>query len=135
VIPSVFLDSGIFIAFLNGRDQWHPATVALFDGPRPPWRTSLLVVSESYSWFLHQMGEESARRFRAFLNDLQGLVIYEPAASHQAQVWKMLDRYRGSKLTYVDASSLCFMESHNIRQVWSTDHHLGLSGADVLPRV
>ena len=47
----------------------------------------------------------------------------------------MFDRLRGSKLTYVDASSLCFMEWHKIRKVWSTDRHLGLTGAEVLPRV
>ena len=37
-------------------------------------------------------------------------------------------------LTYVDASSLCLMERYKIRKVWSTDHHLGLTGAEVLPR-
>jgi predicted nucleic acid-binding protein len=135
VTPSVFLDSGIFIAFLNGRDQWHSAAAALFGGPRPRWSTSLLVVSECYSWFLHQFGEEAARRFRLLLGDMEGLAVFEPDRDHQSRVWKMLDRYRGSKLTYVDASSLCFMEKHRIRQVWSTDHHLGLSGAEILPRI
>ena len=38
------------------------------------------------------------------------------------------------KLTYVDASSLCFMERYHIQQAWSTDHHLAITGAQVLPR-
>ena len=46
----------------------------------------------------------------------------------------MLDRLRGSKLTYVDASSLCFMERHKIKTAWATDRHLGLTGASVMPR-
>jgi predicted nucleic acid-binding protein len=37
-------------------------------------------------------------------------------------------------LTYVDASSLALMDAHRIRHVWATDHHLGLTGAVLLPR-
>ena len=65
--------------------------------------------------------------------DLQRWLQEAQAGSGEA-LEKMLDRLRGSKLTYVDASSLCFMDRHRIRKVWSTDHHLGLTGAEVLPR-
>ncbi len=46
----------------------------------------------------------------------------------------MLDRLRGARLTYVDASSLALMARHGIGTVWASDHHLGLTGAAVLPR-
>jgi predicted nucleic acid-binding protein len=130
----VYLDSGVFIALMNRRDQWHPQAVALFGGPRPAWSTSLLVVSETYSWFLHRMGEEAARSFRRLTANLTGLKVFDATGAHDRQVARMLDRFRGAKLTYVDASSLCFLERHQIRCVWSTDHHLGLTGAQVLPR-
>ena len=48
---------------------------------------------------------------------------------------RMLDRMRGARLTYVDASSLVLLEQHAIKSVWATDYHLGLTGAEVLPRV
>ena len=105
---AVYLDSGIFIAFLNRKDQWHRQAVALFDTSKPRWCTSLLVVSEAYSWFLHRMGEESARSFRLLLGNLPGLQLLEATVEHHQSVIKMLDQYRGAKLTYVDASSLCF---------------------------
>ena len=130
---AVFLDTGIFIAFLNRADRWHDQARELFAMPRPRWHTSLLVVSEAYSWFLHRMGEEPARRFRELLVDLKGLTMLEATRNHHAAVLAMLDRLQGLKLTYVDASSLCFLEEHDIRRVWGTDHHLGLTGADVLP--
>lgn len=130
----VFLDSGIFIALLSSRDQWHDRARALFGGHRPGWSTSYLVVSETYSWFLHRHGEEAARSFRAFVGNLDGLTLFEVDEKHDQQIGRMLDRLRGAKLTYVDASSLCFMERLKIRKVWSTDHHLGLTGAEVLPR-
>ena|SRR5713101_6679958 len=131
---SVFLDSGIFIAFLSARDRLHGQATALFNLAKPRWSTSYLVISETYSWFLHRHGEEAARSFRKLIDDLQGVRIFEIDRHHHQHIARLLDRLRGTNLTYVDASSLCFMERHKIRKVWSTDHHLGLTGAEVLPR-
>jgi predicted nucleic acid-binding protein len=132
---SVFLDSGILIAFLNVRDQWHNQATTLFAVGKPRWSTSFLVVSEAYSWFLHRHGEEAARSLRAFLDNLDGLRLFNVDMNHHRGVLQMLDRLRGAKLTYVDASSLTLMERHKIRKVWGTDHHLALTGAEVLPRI
>ena len=131
---AAFLDSGIFIAFLNRHDQWHTQAVALFSLARPRWSTSYLVIGEAYSWFLHRYGEEAARSFRAFVDKLDGLKIHDVTAEHHRQVGRMLDRLRGAKVSYVDASSLCLLERHKIRKVWSTDFHLSLTGAEVAPR-
>jgi predicted nucleic acid-binding protein len=40
VKDAVFLDTGIFVAFLNRRDQWHAQVVALSSGTKPNWCTS-----------------------------------------------------------------------------------------------
>ena len=131
---AVFLDSGIFIAFLNRHDQWHAQAKALFSLARPRWSTSYLVIGEAYSWFLHRHGEEAARSFRVLVDKLDGLKIHEATADHHRQVVRMLDRLRGAKVSYVDASSLCLLERHKIRKVWSTDFHLSLTGTEVAPR-
>ena len=130
----VFLDSGIFIALLNRRDRWHQQAAALFTGPKPRWMTTALVRSEAYSWFLHKYGEEAARSLRMMVDALDGLVVHDTTPAHHDDVCRILDRLRGSKLTYVDASSLAIMAKHKVKTVWSTDHHLGLTGAEVLPR-
>jgi predicted nucleic acid-binding protein len=134
VKPAVFLDTGIFIALMNRRDRWHLQAAALFSGERPRWSTSYLVVSEGWSWFLHRTGEEAARAFGSLLDNLDGLKIHPVTREHHQEVRRMLDRYRGSKLSYVDASSLTLIEEHGIDQVWSTDHHLGITGVDLRPR-
>lgn len=131
---AVFLDSGIFIAFLNKKDRWHSQAAALFGETPSSWSTSMLVVSETYSWFLHKMGEEPARTFRQLVDNLVKLRVFGVLQEHHRDVATMLDRHRGAKLTYVDASSLVFMARHRIEHVWSTDHHLGLTGAQVHPR-
>jgi predicted nucleic acid-binding protein len=134
VSAAVFLDSGIFIALMSRKDRWHDQAAALFSGPTPRWTTSVLVIAETYSWFLHRMGEEQARMFRQLIANLEALRILDATVAHDADVAKVLDRLRGTKLTYVDASSLVHLEQKKIAVVWSTDHHLGLNGAQVLPR-
>ena len=131
---AAFLDSGIFIALMSRKDRWHDQAVALFGGPTPRWSTSILVVSETYTWFLHRMGEEQARAFRQLVDNLKDLRIFDATRDHHTAVVRMLDRFRGTKLSYTDASSLVHLEHRKIKRVWSTDHHLGLSGAEVLPR-
>jgi len=134
VTSPVFLDSGIFVAFLNRNDQWHAGAAALFGSGKQPWYTSYLVMSEAYSFILHKYGEESARTLRTFVGNLEGLHIHDANKALHAQTLKLLDRLRGAKVSYVDASSLGILEKHKIKIVWSTDYHLGLTGAEVLPR-
>lgn len=73
---AVYLDSGIFIALMSKRDRWHAQALALFAGPVQRWSTSVLVISETYSWFLHRMGEEQARSFRQLLESMKGLQVF-----------------------------------------------------------
>lgn len=129
----VFLDSGIFIAFLDASDAYHEPAVGLFADPPRDWRTSLAVLSETYSWILHRMGESAARSFRLALADFAGLRLLPLDLAHHSAALRKLEKLRGHKLTYVDASSLVFVERGKIREVWGTDQHLGLEGARVLP--
>ena len=76
---------------------------------------------EAYSWWLHRHGEEPARTCRLFLDKLDGLVVLEGTGAAHRDACRMLDRLRGARLTYVDASSLALMEQHGIRTAWPTD--------------
>ena len=130
---SAFLDSGIFIAFLDRSDRYHPAAVQLFSDPPRRACSSLAVVSETYGWFLHRLGEEAARTFRVALADCSWLRLLPLDADHHAAVGRKLERLRGHKLTYVDASSLVFLAHLRIREVWGTDRDLAIEGARVVP--
>ena len=83
--------------------------------------------------FLHRLGEDAARTFRRLLEALPGLRILDSDDGHRAAVWSKLDALRGVKLTYVDASSLVWIERRKIATVWATDHHLAVGGAEVVP--
>lgn len=129
----VLLDSGIFIAFLVRSDRLHHESATLLAHPPDRWSTSVLVISEVYSWVLHRLGEETGRTFRSLLESPTDLHVLVPDASHLAKVWRKLDALRGHKLTYVDASSLVWLRQRRIKTVWGTDHHLGIEGATVVP--
>jgi predicted nucleic acid-binding protein len=129
----VFLDTGIFIAFLDRSDSFHRAAVGLFADPPRELVTSLAVVSETYGWFLHRLGEEAARVFRLALSELPRLKLLSLEADHHESVLRKLERLRGRKLTYVDASSLVFLQDLRIAEVWGTDSDLSIEGARVLP--
>ena len=129
----MFLDTGIFIAFLDRSDGYHHAAVALFSHPPRRWYSSFGVVAEAYGWFLHRLGEDAARTFRLSLEAFPKLEILALDSVHHTAVVRKLDRLRGYKLTYVDASSLVFLEARQIRVVWGTDRHLALEGAAVVP--
>lgn len=130
---AAFIDSGAFIAFLLRSDRLHDDAGALFAERRQSWCTSVLVISETYSWFLHRLGEEAARTFRALLDRMTGLEVLDADADHWAAVWTKLDDLRGYKLSYVDASSLVWLEQRGITTVWGTDRHLAVEGARVVP--
>ena len=67
--------------------------------------------------------------FRAARGDLARLRLLPPGAAHHAAVGPKLDRLRGHRLTYVDASSLVSLKQYEIHEVWGTDGDLALDGS------
>lgn len=133
MIEKVFIDSGIFIAYMNRRDRWHQQALYLFQEKNIQPFTSELVISETYSWFLHQAGEEIARQFRLFAKTIPRLRIIFSVSESFENTLKMLDKHRGAKLTFVDAASLTHLDDNKINTVWSTDYHLSLTGRTIKP--
>lgn len=93
------------------------------------------MVAETYGWFLHRLGEDAARTFRLALAELPRLELLTPDTGHLKAVTGVLERHRGRKLTYVDASSLAFLRQFRIDEVWGTDRDLSIEGARVAPIV
>lgn len=110
-----------------------PLGCGFLRGPKQDCYTSALVWSEARSWFFYRQGENAARTFRTLASSLEGLEILSADLSLHDEAPQMLDRMRGARLTYVDASSLALMARHEIRTAWSTDYDLSLTGAEVVP--
>ena|SRR5687767_7333307 len=93
----------------------------------------MAVVAEAYGWFLHRLGEDAAQTFRQSLAELPRLRLLTIDGAHHELVSRKLERLRGYKLTYVDASSLVSLEKKSVKEVWGTDFDLAIEGARVVP--
>ena len=97
----------------------------------PALTTSALVIAEGHGWFLRRYDQHRAL---AFLNFIQALPIRITAfdglelVKAQAFVKKFADQ----KLTLADAHGLAIMKARAVTTCWSTDRHLGLTGATLV---
>jgi len=111
------VDTSAFIATLDRSDSYHLLFGRLFSDP-PALVTSALVVAEGHGWFLRRYDQALPRlEIRPF--DQQEL----------GRTLPLLKKFSDRKLTLADVHGLTILASRRIRACWSTDRHLGLTGA------
>ena len=123
-----YVDTSALIAFLDRSDSYHALFRRLFSEP-PGLVTSALVIAEGHGWFLRRYDSLRAIQFLDFVDHLDVLTIdgFDAAAVHSSA--KVVKRFADKKLTLADAHGLVIMAGRRISTCWSTDRHLGLTGA------
>jgi predicted nucleic acid-binding protein len=91
--------------------------------------TSALVISEGHGWFLRRYDQQRAIQFLHFVDELPKLAIRSFDASELQSASALLKKFADQKLTLADAHGLQIVKDLSIRICWSTDRHLGLTGA------
>lgn len=124
----VYIDTSALIAFLDRSDSYHALFARLFSSP-PPLVTSALVVAEGHGWFLRRYDARRAVQFLAFVGELPQLTVVPFDEEAIARSTAVVQRYGDQKLTLADAHGLAIMGRRRIKNCWSTDRHLSLSGA------
>ena len=125
-----YVDTSAFIAFLDQSDSYYPSVKRMFADP-PALTTSALVIAEGHGWFLRRYDQ---RRALAFLNFIQALPI-RIAAFDGLELGKahaFVKKFADQKLTLADAHGLAIIKTQGIATCWSTDRHLGLTGATLV---
>jgi len=122
-----YVDTSAFIAFLDRSDSHHALYRRLFSHP-PRLVTSGLVIAEGHGWFLRRYDFNRAIQFLNFLGELPALTIepFGPDAIDPAR--RLLQKFSDQPLTLADTHGLMVMNQRRIRNCWSTDRHLGLTG-------
>ena len=128
--PEVYVDTSAFIAFVDRSDTHHSLFKRLFGDP-PSLITTTLVVAEGHAWFLRRYDRTRALQFLALIEDLAPLQIAPIAVAEQDGATRILRKFADQDLTLTDALGLYLMQQRKIRQCWSTDFHLGLTGANL----
>jgi len=126
-----YVDTSAFIAFLDRSDSYHPLFRRLFSSP-PPLVTSALAVAEGHGWFLRRYDRHRAVQFLNFIEDVSVLTIRRFDGEELTKASMLIKKFADQSLTLADAHGLVIMREGRISICWSTDRHLGLTGAKLV---
>jgi predicted nucleic acid-binding protein len=125
-----YVDTSAFIAFLDRSDSYNSLFKGLFSDP-PALSTSALVVAEGHGWFLRRYDQRKALTFLNFIQELPIRIIgFDEVELEKAKAF--VKKFADQKLTLADAHGLAVMKAQRIASCWSTDRHLGLTGATIV---
>ncbi len=126
-----YVDTSALIAFLDRSDSYHSLFRRLFSEP-PALVTSALVIAEGHGWFLRRYDQQRALQFLSFIRELPALTIEAFGRGGLMQASILLKKFAGQDVTLADAHGLVIMKERKITTCWSTDHHLSLTGAELV---
>jgi predicted nucleic acid-binding protein len=126
-----YVDTSALIAFADRSDGFHQLFRRLFSDP-PRLVTTTLVVAEGHGWFLKRYDRARALQFIALIEELTPLRVGAVGPEEQSGGIRMLRKFSDQDLSLTDAVGLHVMQSGRIRQCWSTDRHLGLTGVTLV---
>ena len=125
-----YVDTSAFIAFLDRSDSYNALFKRLFSDP-PALCTSALVVAEGHGWFLRRYDQRKALTFLNFIQELPIRITgFDDSELEKAKA--LVKKFADQNLTLADAHGLVVMKAARIATCWSTDRHLGLTGATVV---
>jgi len=134
----LFVDTGAFIALCDRNDVYHREAVAFYTSLTKETRlfTTLLVVSETYTWLRYRVGYSAASLFLevikdAVLGEWLSLVYPDEAICKSAET--LLHRFRDQDLSYSDAVSFAVLKARSIGDVFGCDHHFYLVKKNLWP--
>jgi predicted nucleic acid-binding protein len=126
-----YVDTSALIAFLDRSDSYHRLFRRLFSSP-PPLVTSALVVAEGHGWFLRRYDRNRAIQFLNFVDALAVLAIERFGQEELERASRVAKKFADQSLTLADAHGLVVIQERRIPTCWSTDRHLGLTGAKLV---
>lgn len=126
-----YVDTSALIAFADESDSHHLLFRRLFSAP-PPLVTTTLVLAEGHAWFLKRFDRTRALQFLSMAEDIAPLKVLAVGPREQDSAVALLRRFSDQDLTMTDALGLHIMTARKIRSSWSTDFHLGLTGATLV---
>jgi predicted nucleic acid-binding protein len=126
-----YVDTSALIAFLDRSDSFHPLFRRLFSSP-PPLVTSALVIAEGHGWFLRRYDRNRAIQFLNFIDDLSVLAFQPFDHEELTKTGRLVKKFGDQSLTMADAHGLVIINQRRIATCWSTDRHLGLTGAKLV---
>lgn len=133
----IYVDSGVFIAYLRKKDQDHARVRTRFvqlqeDDARLV--TCDAVIGEVATRFRYDIGLQAALTFHRMLQAFgTRLRVYESTAERRRQAFELMAQYADLRLSYADAIGALVAQDTNASSVFALDNDFRLLGFDVIP--
>lgn len=134
----LFIDTGAFIALVDERDPLHQETRTFYTSLTKHTRllTSLMVVSETYTWLRYHAGSNLAIRFLEITEKAEKtgfLKVIIPDEDVKNNAHAVLRKYLDQDLSYVDAVSFVILEAMKIKDIFGFDAHFYIIKRNLWP--
>jgi predicted nucleic acid-binding protein len=129
--PEAYVDTSALIAFADRSETYHTLFRRLFSDP-PALVTTTLVIAEGHAWFLRRYDSTRALQFLAMLEEMTPLQVLAVGPKEQNSAITILRKFSDQDLTMTDALGLYILRQRRLKQCWSTDFHLGLTGVQLV---
>ena len=136
----LFIDTGAFVAIIDKRDSYYNEAWSFYTSleRHNELFTSLMVVSETYTWLRYQAGYHLATRFLDIIDKAEKagyLTILIPNSEMKGKIHAVLKNYHDQNLSYTDAASFVILETMNIQDVFGFDSHFYIINRNLWPSV
>lgn len=134
----LFIDTGAFIALIIEEDNLHEIAKTYYQSLRKSilLYTSILVVSETYTWLRYHYGFQPASQFLDIIKNgikTGNLIVLYPDPVICEKAHAILIKYKDQELSYADALSFAILEAEEIKDVFGFDNHFYIANCSLWP--
>lgn len=131
----VFLDSSIFKAFIDNKDDFHKKSLIVLSklgNEKCKLVTSNFIIDETFTLIRAKCGLEQARKLHDTLREFGGEVkIYRVLVCDEAKAWVWFWK-PWRNLSFTDCTSFALMKRLGIKCIATFDKHFSRAGFDIL---
>ncbi len=132
----IFVDTGAWVALADNDDAHHKNAVSVFPTLLKNSRalvTSNLVVAETYTLLLNELGHPAALSFLERLKASPRIKKAYSGDDIEEEAEGILRKYSDQDFSYADAVSFVIMKRQKIKKAFSFDKHFSTANFIVIP--
>ncbi len=118
---SVFVDTSAFFALADQTDRNHAAARQYVEVVATALFTSNVIVHETITLIRMRLGFDQAVQFGKRLLAETAIPIVRVTPDDERQAWKIFQRYRDKRLSFVDCTSFAVMQRLGIQTAFAFD--------------
>ena len=126
----MFVDTSAWFALESRKDKNHERAAGLLPtlATSRTLITSNHVLGESYTLIRMLLGHDAATGFIHSLNRSRKVEILFTPQELEKKAYRLLERYRDQRFSFVDATSFVWMKQLRIREAFAFDQHFLAAG-------